>query len=124
MGVIGVSKQMQEILKEVENDVNTAIDNSLKTTGKQAKARLKEVSPKDHGDYSEGWTYTRTDKKGITVHNSKYPGLTHLLNNGHVIVNQYGRQPGRVNGDNHIKNVETEFNERFEEEIMKELNKG
>lgn len=119
---IGISKQMQEILKEVEDDVNTAIDRSLKTTGKQAKARLKEVSPKEHGDYSKGWTYTRTDDKEVTVYNSKYPGLTHLLNNGHAIVNQHGSY-GRVNGDNHIKNVETEFNERFEEEIIKQLNK-
>lgn len=123
MGVIGVSKQMQEILKEVEGDVNDAIAKSLNTTGKQAKTKLQEVSPKEHGDYAKGWTYKRTDDKEVTVCNSKYPGLTHLLNNGHAIVNQYGRQPGRVNGDNHIQNVETEFNERFEEEIIKQLNK-
>lgn len=119
---ISISEQMQEILKEVEGDVNDAVEKSLSKTGKQTKARLQEVSPKKYGDYAKGWTYKRTDEKGITVYNSKYPGLAHLLNNGHAIVNQHGRY-GRVNGDNHIKKVEDEFNEKFEQEIMKELNK-
>ena len=77
-----ISEQMQEILKEYENDVDGALDKSLKVIGKESKAKLKEVSPKDHGDYAKGWTYKRTDDKEITVYNSKYPGLTHLLSNG------------------------------------------
>lgn len=119
---ISISEQMQEILKEVEGDVNDAIESSLKTTGKQTQARLKEVSPKKYGDYAKGWTYKRTDDKEVTVYNSKYPGLTHLLSNGHAIVNQHGRY-GRVNGDNHIQKVEDEFNEKFETELIKQINK-
>ena len=118
-----VSEQIQEILKEYEDDVDGAIEKSLKTIGKESKAKLKEVSPKDHGDYASGWTYKRTDDKEITVYNSKYPGLTHLLSNGHVIRNQHG-QYGRLNGDNHIGQVESEYNQKFEQEVVKELNKG
>ena len=40
-----------------------------------------------------------------------------------MIKNQYG-QYGRLNGDNHIGQVETEFNEKFVNEVVKELNKG
>lgn len=119
---IGISEQMQKILEEVEGDVNDAIEKSLKTTGKGAKTKLQEVSPKEHGDYAKGWTYKRTDDMEVTVYNAKFPGLAHLLSNGHAIVNMHGRF-GRVNGDNHIKKVEDEFNEKFEQEIMKELNK-
>lgn len=117
-----ISEQMQEILKEVEGDVNGAIDKSLKVIGKETRDKLKEVSPKDHGDYAKGWTYKRTDEKGVTVYNSKYPGLTHLLSKGHAIVNQHGKY-GRLNGDNHIGQVETEYNQKIEQEVIKELSK-
>lgn len=117
----GLSEQMKQILNEYEGSVDDAIDQALKTTGRQTKAKLKSVSPKDHGDYAQGWSVKRVDDKSIVVYNSKYPGLTHLLTNGHAIVNQTGKY-GRLSGDNHIQEVEAEYNEKFEEEIKKQLN--
>lgn len=123
MGTIGISEQMQEILEEYEDDVDEVIDKTLKSTGRQIKAKLKEVSPEEYGDYAKGWQVKRTDDKGIVVYNSKYPGLTHLLSNGHAIVNGYGEY-GRVNGDNHIQEAETEYVKKFEEELINNLNKN
>jgi hypothetical protein len=63
------------------------------------------------GGYSKGWRIQR-DGNGYIVHNGKYPGLTHLLEHGHVIKNQYGEY-GRAPAIVHIKPVEDEEAQKY-----------
>ena len=112
---------MKQILEEISDDVDESIEHALNVTGKGARAKLKEVSPKEHGDYAKGWKVKRTDDKEITIYNSKMPGLAHLLNNGHAIVNKYG-ECGRYNGDHHIDKVEEEYIEKYEQAIIEAIN--
>lgn len=117
-----ITEQMEEILKDVTAGVNEAIDDGLRKTPKRAAAKLRSVSPRDKGDYARGWTMKRLDKKAAVVYNATFPGLTHLLNNGHDIVTKKGRV-GRVNGDKHINAVEEEYIEEFLNEIATSLDK-
>lgn len=122
MGTISIADQMEEILKDVSGDINEAMDAALRKVPKRAAAKLKDVSPKDHGDYAKGWKTTKT-ADGVIVHNVSEPAQTHRLNNGHVIKNQYG-QYGRYPGDNHIGKVEQEYTEEFLNEVIAEVNKN
>lgn len=80
-----------EFLEDCEEDVNEAITEA----GKIAVNSLKKTTPpgagkyRDWGEYQKGWR--RTTKKNVlgdvtvTIHNAKKPGLTHLLEKGHVL---------------------------------------
>lgn len=112
------STAMGKILAKYGDDVTEATRRLVKRAGNEARDRLKQTSPKDTGQYVEGWTtgqYTWTALGAeITVYNAKKPGLAHLLENGHVKQNG-GRAPAKV----HIKPVEEEVGRELEENIRK-----
>ena len=63
----------------------------------------------------------KTEKDGsIVVHNTNHFQLTHLLENGHVVINLYGTY-GRTNGKKHIKPVEEWANNEIVSRITREL---
>ena len=119
MGSISIADQMDAILKEVSGDVNKAMERALQKVPKRAAAKLRDVSPKNKGDYAKGWKTAKT-ANGVTVYNATEPALTHRLNNGHIVKNQYG-QWGRVAGDKHINKVEEEFIDEFLNEVLNNL---
>lgn len=58
---------------------------------------IKRLSPKKSGKYADGWTTTKLSRKskgveryGVRVYNATSYQLTHLLENGHLIVNKIG----------------------------------
>ena len=114
------STVMGKILAKYGDDVTEATRRLVKRAGTEARDRLKQNSPKDTGQYAEGWTtgqYTWTALGAeITVYNAKKPGLAHLLENGHAKQNG-GRAPAKV----HIKPVEEEVGRELEENIRKAI---
>lgn len=111
--------QMGDIIKEVSDNVEDSIDIALQKVPKNAVRKLKSVSPKGRrGKYANGWTSRKLDDKTVVVYNSKIPGFTHLLENGHAIVNANGEY-GRTNGKPHIAPVEEETVQEFIDELMK-----
>lgn len=111
------SVQMADILKEIGANVDESIDEALKKVPKKAAAKLRNVSPKDDGRYAKGWRSKRIDDKTVVVYNASLPGFTHLLENGHAIVNKYGEY-GRTNGKPHIAPVEEETIDEFIRDLM------
>lgn len=121
-----VEAQMDKILAEFADEEMDAIESQFESAGELALTTVKELSPRGHGKYADGWTLQKTGKhaKGsfiggnvsVTVYNKTKYRLTHLLNNGHVIANQYGRYD-RWEGDNHIGRSE----ERAERLLMQSL---
>ena len=100
-----ITYQMNEILSEITENIENQIDAALATIPKKAAADLRNSSPRNTGEYAKGWRVSRSRKvKCATVVNSKKPTLTHLIENGHAIVNQYGRH-GRINGNHLIENT-------------------
>jgi hypothetical protein len=118
--------EIKAILDDYAVEVQKDIEDAAKTTAQFGARELRKTSPKDKGDYAKGWGY-RKEGKGLgetsyVVYNKSHPGLTHLLEKGHLIRNQYGSY-GRTKAIPHIKPVEMAVSQRFIEEITKRIKK-
>lgn len=117
-----VSVQMAEILKEYSDKVDTTVEEATSKASKKTAATLRSNSPKQTGEYSSGWRSKKLGDKEAIVYNSKMPGLTHLLENGHVVVNAKGIV-GRANGIKHIEPAAEEGIEEYIQTLERDLQK-
>ena len=118
-----VTAQMKELLDEYSETVEEVVEDAAKTTAKECVNELKNTSPKGPKGYARSWTSKKHDG-GWVVYNKEHYRLTHLLENGHAIVNQFGKQPGRVGpagGKPHILPVEQSGIEEFQNKISRGL---
>lgn len=118
MAIEGVARQLDRILHDYVEKVDETTDEIMASVAKETVAELKRTSPNRNGKggaYARSWAVKKV-KHQFIVHNKKHYRLTHLLNNGHIIRNQYGTY-GRVPGDNHIGKAE----ERANTQLIKEL---
>lgn len=102
-----VSAALDRLYSEVSEETNQMMFKCMSKAMRLAKRDVIARSPVNQGDYQRGWTVrTKRLKYGFegVIYNKLRPGLTHLLNNGHDIKNQYGKW-GRKKGDNHITNA-------------------
>lgn len=100
-----VSVQMAELLDDYSEDVQKVTDEAIKDVADECVKKLKDASPKgESGRYAKGWSVKKSGKARVVYNKTDYQ-LTHLLENGHVAANQYGRY-GRVPGIKHIAPVE------------------
>lgn len=110
---------VQEILDEYEGEIEEKMDEIVKRVGKAGVSALKSSSRSTFGGtgkYASGWTsQVETNRYGtvVTIYN-KYPGLPHLLENGHA-----KRGGGRVQGRTHIAPVEEKMVNEFIEGVEK-----
>ena len=114
-----IEKQMAAILDDVLAASKESLEEGLRKVPRKVSKKLRSSSPKQYGGYSQGWTTTKTDG-GVTVYNKSFPGLTHLLEKGHMSKNQYGSFR-RVNGKPHIAPAAQEGIEEFVNTISQEL---
>ena len=117
---IELGKVLDEYEKELDENVNIV----MHAVAKEAAAKLKAESPKKTGEYARGWKVKNDfDSKTYTVYNATKPGLTHLLENGHLGRNQYGTW-GRVSGKKHIEPVEEWAKAEVMRRIEQRMNNG
>ena len=93
---VSVYEQMSQILDEYDDEVKQVSRESMKEEARDASKKLRAGSPKKTGAYASGWGSKQLDADTTVVYNKKMPGLTHLLENGHVIRNKkgdFGRAP-------------------------------
>lgn len=98
-----LDRALTEVSKEEDEILFTCMSKAMRRAKKEVIALSPEGQGKEH--YKDGWTIrTKRLKFGFegVIYNKLKPGLTHLLNNGHVISNQYGSTGRRKSGDNHI----------------------
>lgn len=100
--------EMQDLLDEYVEEVDQAAKESAKEAAELTMETLKKTSPKRKGKggkYARGWKVKRIKEAGnlvsYIVYNGSFPGLTHILENGHVAKNQFGTY-GRVRAIKHI----------------------
>ena len=117
----GVAHQLNRILEEYAEQVNDTTDDIMDEVATDTANELKRISPKKSGKYAKSWT-VKKDKKNhsYTVHNAKCYRLTHLLENGHVVKNQYGTY-GRVSGQPHIAKAEEDGVNKLINKLEQEL---
>lgn len=111
-----VALQMENLLDEYVKDVRETTDEVMKDTATEAVQKLKATSPKAKtgrrkGRYAKGWKVKKNGKMDYVVYNSTDYQLTHLLENGHVVKNQYGEYDRWDPEAKHIEPVEQWANE-------------
>lgn len=105
-----VTIQWQELADEYIKEVQDVTNKEMRHTAQDAVAQLKNTSPREEtgkrkGRYARGWTKRDGDMETV-VYNKTDWQLTHLLENGHAVVNAYGDTGARVEAIKHIEPVE------------------
>ena len=123
-----VQDQIRAILEEYGQEVQEVVNKAAIETAKETAKDLKQTSPKSKRagkHYANNWAMK--EKKipagGInTVVYNKAPTyrLTHLLEKGHVVKNQYGTY-GRAPAIRHIEPAEERGVENFLRKVESEL---
>lgn len=121
MGRAGsVEVQMKELLDEVDKEVQTSVKRNIDRTAKEAVQKLRSTAPHKTGSYAQGWGTKKQGEMDVVVHNRTDYQLTHLLENGHAIVNKKGTY-GRTSGIKHIKPVEEWAIDELPRRIMEDI---
>lgn len=121
MATDSVEVQLTKILDEYNEDVQKAVDESAEKAAKEAVNFLKANSPKRSGAYARDWAVKKDGKTHTyTVHNRKHYQLTHLLENGHLLIS-FGQIRGRVPAQKHIAPAEEMASELFINEAERHI---
>lgn len=127
---ITLEAALTETLNEWSEAEQKALFDEISKGAKECKKEVAQLSPKGKGKYRQGWTVrTKKTKHSIeaTVYNKAQPGLTWLLENGHVIRNKYGTQQRRNGGGSrttpnpHISTARDHAAEKIRDELLKVL---
>lgn len=119
-----VQEQLAEILDGYEKEVRETVEKDIEKVARDTAKDLRQTSPKESGEYAKNWSVKADRRSKTTIVYNKAPTyrLTHLLENGHVIRNQYGTW-GRLEGEKHIEPAEQraiqELLQKVEEDIEK-----
>lgn len=120
MSDTSVQIQLDKILHEYAKEVDDTTDKLMNEVAKETAQDLRNTSPSRTGEYARGWRTKKNGDMSFSVYNATKPQLTHLLNNGHVVV-AFGKTHGRKNGDNHITNAEDKAAEKIIQELTQKL---
>lgn len=114
---------VSKLLDQYQTNLYTQLEPVLKMTANEARKELRHNSPKEKGYYQGGWQYkvemsSRLGGGTMVIYNSR-PGLTHLLENGHLVSNGTGRIVGSASAHEHIASVNEFAQKRAIENIEK-----
>jgi hypothetical protein len=115
-----------DMFNDLSEDMQKIANEAVEKSGRKGAKVLRTVSPVSNlstsGKYRKSWSCTiersRFSTKAVVF--NKIPGLPHLLENGHVVANQYGRTNVYTKAQPHIdKGIKAS-----EELLMNLLEKG
>lgn len=114
-----VSVQMRELLDEYREQVQEVADKEAIKVANDCVKELRATSPRRGGAYANSWSRKKVGKSQV-VYNKEHYQLTHLLENGHVISNQFGEY-GHTKPIKHIEPVEQRGINEYQERISRGL---
>jgi hypothetical protein len=123
--VAEITMALEEYCDEVQKACDAAAKEAAELTVRQLKSSSPRKKGKGGGKYARGWRVKKTELGNLvsfTVHNGTSPGLTHVLEHGHVSRNQYGTY-GRVRAIPHIGKAADAGIQRFELGVRARLRK-
>ena len=115
-----ITAQLNRILNDYSDEVKDVARKDAKEAAREAAKDLRSSSPKKTGEYASGWSSKQLDADTAVVYNRKAPGLTHLLEKGHLIRNKKGTY-GRAPAHPHIAPVEAKQVEQFISNVERDL---
>lgn len=117
--MVSLEVQLSKIMEEESLRIHRAAEAAAKEAAELTVRELKANSPKRArrgGKYARGWKMKKLSEGTLVsyiVYNGSQPGLTHVLENGHVARNQFGTF-GRVRAIKHIGPAAEAGIQRFE----------
>lgn len=96
-----VEIQMERIANEYQVKLKADSEKICKKHAMALARTLRSTSP-GSGEYASGWTQKKLDERTYVVYNKAKPGLTHLLEKGHLTMNQFGGPYRRTPAHPHI----------------------
>ena len=117
-----VGSQMAAILDSVRDTIENVSDKDFKKAAQSARKKCMAYASSNQGKYRKGFATKKISDNGYVTYNKTKPGLTHLLNNGHMVRNRNGTY-GRYNGDNHMGRAEAEAVSECLKDLMSDLNR-
>ena len=124
--VVEIQNALAEYNQKVQRDVEAAAKEAAEVTAKQLKSSSPVKKGKGGGIYRRSWSVKKMESginTSYVVYNSRRPGLTHLLERGHAVRNQYGSW-GSVRGIKHIEPAAEAGMQRFDLSIRARLHRG
>lgn len=126
---IDLQGEIQKMLEKYGEEVLEIVEEEAPKAAKEAAKKLnakKSFAAGSHasGKYAKGWTtMTESQRTGVsaTVYNAKYPGLAHLLENGHATRNGTGRSYPATPAYPHIGDVNEETQQDFVDAIERRV---
>ena len=124
-----IEKILAEYADDVQNNVAAIAEEMGKKGVTALRKKTREVIPVDAsrkttGDYAKGWKVdVNRGRLGttVTIYNEKKPGLTHLLEHGHVTRNGTKRTYPDTPAHEHIKPVADELVSTFQKKVVDRL---
>lgn len=121
-----LQKAVATVLQEYEESMTETVQRVTNDLAKQGLSKVKAASPVSgkspkRSEYKSGWqkkVITNRFGAGAIIYNGKYPGLVHLLENGHAL-----RNGGRSTAFPHVAPVEEWMNSELQKRIKEAIQK-
>lgn len=121
-----IDEQLYKVLNECMDELGDEAELAFTETGIETSKGLKQTSQtmfhhKAKKHYANGWTYKVSGHKldvMVKIYNRTKPGLTHLLENGHMKLIK-GKNYGRSNSFKHIEPAEKKAAQKLLERLSK-----
>lgn len=125
---MNLTAEINLALNEYVQEVQDAANESAKEAASATAQTLKTSSPKrakgrGKGKYAKGWKVKKRKESTLVsyiVYNGASPGLTHVLEHGHLVSNQYGSY-GRAKAIPHIGPAAETGMQLFESSVKRRL---
>lgn len=115
---------IMKILEEYSDEVDRTSAECIKKVSQKGATALRRVSPKKSGTYAKGWTCKMERRRlyaAAVIYNKNRPGLTHLLEHGHVTRNGTDRIYPKTPAHVHIQPIEEQLISEVERQIEVKL---